>query len=74
MANAVYYNKQSSTVNDTVTLTTKMIPFLDVNVKVSYKKQQDSQIHEYIVKSISHDLGGMTSTITLHRFYPLYIN
>ncbi len=73
-ANAVYYNKQSSTVNDTVTLTTKMIPFLDVNVKVSYKKQQDSQIHEYIVKSISHDLGGMTSSITLHRFYPLYIN
>lgn len=74
MANAVYYNKQSSTINDTVTLTTKMMPFLDVNVKVSYKKQQETKSHEYIVKSISHDLGGMTSTITLHRFYPLYIN
>lgn len=74
LANAIYYNKQSSTINDVVTLTTKMIPFLDVNVKVSYQKQQDSETHEYIVKSISHDLSRMTSTITLHRFYPLYFD
>lgn len=74
LANAVYYNKQSSTINDIVTLTTKMIPFLDVNVKVSYQKQQDSETHEYIVKSVSHDLSQMTSTITLHRFYPLYFD
>lgn len=72
MANAVYHNRQSSTINDTVTLTTKMIPFLDVNVKVSYQKQQESEVHEYIVKSVSHDLEGMTSSITLHRFHPLY--
>ncbi|MBD5537586.1 MAG: DUF5048 domain-containing protein [Lachnospiraceae bacterium] len=74
MANAVFQNRQSSTINDTVTLTTKMIPFLDVNVKVSYQKQQESEIHEYIVKSVSHDLEGMTSTITLHRFHPLYFD
>jgi len=73
-ANAVYYNKQSSTINDIVTLTTKMIPFLDVNIKVSYRKQQDSETHEYIVKSVSHDLSKMTSTVTLHRFYPLYFD
>ncbi len=74
MANAVYHNRQSSTINDTVTLTTKMIPFLDVNVKVSYQKQQESEMHEYIVKSVSHDLEGMTSSITLHRFHPLYFD
>lgn len=74
MANAVYHNRQSSTINDTVTLTTKLIPFLDVNVKVSYQKQQESEVHEYIVKSVSHDLEGMTSTITLHRFHPLYFD
>lgn len=74
MANAVFQNRQSSTINDTVTLTTKMIPFLDVNVKVSYQKQQESEIHEYIVKSVSHDLENMTSSITLHRFHPLYFD
>lgn len=74
MANAVYHNRQTSTINDTLTLTTKMIPFLDVNVKVSYQKQQESEIHEYIVKSVSHDLEGMTSSITLHRFHPLYFD
>ncbi|MCM1128063.1 MAG: hypothetical protein NC429_16535 [Lachnospiraceae bacterium] len=72
MANAFYHNRLSSTINDTVTLTTKMIPFLDVNVKVSYQKQQDFEAHSYIVKSVSHDLESMTSTITLHRFHPLY--
>ena len=70
--NAIYYNKKSSSWSDTVTLTTKLIPFLDVHQKVSYKKQQESEIHQYIVKSIQHNLSGMTSSITLYRFYPLY--
>ena len=72
--NALYYNKKSSTSNDIVTLTTKMIPWLDVNIKVSYKKQQESEEHEYIVKSIANDLSSMTSNITLYRFYPLYFD
>lgn len=70
--NAVYYNKKSSSCNDIVTITTKMIPFLDVNIKVSYKKQQEEEIHEYIIKSVSNDLGDMTSSITMERFHPLY--
>lgn len=70
--NAVYDNKKSSTTNDIVTITTKMIPWLDVNVKVSYKKQQETEMHEYIIKSISNDLASMTSNITMYRFYPLY--
>lgn len=72
--NAYYYNKKSSTWNDVVTITTNMIPWLDVNIKVSYRKQQESEAHEYIIKSISNDFGNHTSTITLHRFYPLYFN
>ena len=71
-SNALYYNKNASTTNDIVTITTHMIPWLDVNVKVSYKKQQESEEHEYIIKSISNDLGGMSTSITMHRFYPLY--
>lgn len=73
-SNALYYNKKSSTSNDIVTLTTHMIPWLDVNVKVSYKKQQESVEHEYIIKSISNDLGSMSTSITMHRFYPLYFD
>lgn len=72
LSNAIYYNQKSSTWNDIVTLTTKLIPWLDVNIKVSYKKQQETDEHEYIVKSISNNLDGMTSSIVLHRFYPLY--
>lgn len=71
-SNALYYNKNASTTNDIVTITTHMIPWLDVNVKVSYKKQQESEEHEYIIKSISNDLGNLSSSITMHRFYPLY--
>lgn len=72
LENAIYFNKQSSTVNDTVTIITKMIPFLDVNIKVRYKKQQDDSEHEYIIKSISHNIEACTSQITMYRFYPLY--
>lgn len=72
LENAIYYNKKASTFNDIVTITTTMIPWLDVNTKVSYKKQQETEVHEYIVKSISNDLSNNTSSITLHRFYPLY--
>ncbi len=71
LQNAVYYNKLSSTTKDTVTITTHMIPWLDVNTKVSYQKQQESKAHEYMIKSISHDLSNYSTSITLHRFYPL---
>lgn len=70
--NAIYQNKISSSMNDVVTIQTKMIPFLDTNIKVSYKKQQDDEVKEYIIKSIDNNLDSCTSTITMYRFYPLY--
>lgn len=70
--NAIYYNRQSTSFNDVITITTKMIPFLDVNEKVSYCKKQEQKTLEYIIKSISHNLESMTTTITMYRFYPLY--
>lgn len=71
-SNAIYYNQKSSIMNDTVTICTKMIPWLDVNIKVSYKKQQENTEKQYIIKSVSHNLEEMTSTITMYRFSPLY--
>ena len=73
MENAIYYNKKASTTNDIVTITTLMLPWLDIYQKVSYRKQQESVEHEYVIKSVSNDLSSLTSTITMYRFYPLYI-
>lgn len=70
--NAIYYNKQSSSIYDTVTITTKLLAFLDVNEKIEYKKQQEEVSHHYITKSIEHSLESETSQITMYRFYPLY--
>lgn len=70
--NAIYYNRQSSSINDTVTITTKMMPFLDTNVKVEYQKLQDDESHEYIIKEITNNTDNNTSTIVMYRFYPLY--
>ena len=72
LENAVYYNRKSSSVYDIVKIRTKMIPFLDVNEKVEYKKQQDADPHFYIIKSIVNNTDSGTSDITMYRFYPLY--
>lgn len=72
MENAIYQNRISSSLNDTITINTKMIPWLDVMCKVSYKKAQESEPEQYLVSSISHNVDSSTSSITLTKFYPLY--
>lgn len=70
--NSIYYNKITSSVHDVVTITTKQIPFLDVNVKVEYQKQQEEKPAPYIIKSVSNETDSFISHITMYRFYPLY--
>lgn len=70
--NAIYYNRKSTSMNDTITISTKMIPFLDVNVKVEYQKQQDNEVKQYIVKSVSNDTESNITHIVMYKFYPLY--
>lgn len=72
MENSIYYNRKSSSMNDTIGLTTKLVPWLDILCKVEYKKAQDSEANPYLVQSITHNVSNGTSTITLSRFYPLY--
>lgn len=69
--NAIYQNTKSSSMNETVQISTKLIPWLDVNCKIEYKKT-DGTIAQYIIKRISNNLVQCTSTITLQKFYPLY--
>lgn len=70
--NAIYQNTISSSMNDTVEIVTKLVPWIYENSKVEYKRQNGTSIEQYIVKNITHDLAGMTSSITLQKFYPLY--
>ena len=70
---AEYENWKNCRLTDNITLTTKLCPFLDVNIKVSYRRHDENDVKQYIIKSVSHDFSGGTSSITMMRFYPLYI-
>jgi len=69
---AVYENWKNCRLTDQITITTLLLPFLDVNIKVSYKPKNCEEERQYIIKSVSHDFAGFTSTITMYRFYPSY--
>ena len=57
---------------DSISITTKLAPFVDVNLKVGYRRQDNGVFEHYVIKSISHDLSGGTTTWQLMHFYPLY--
>ena len=72
IARAHYENWKSVRLTDNITLTTLLMPWLDVNTKCSYRVQNSAETKQYIIKSVSHDFSGMTSSITMMSFYPLY--
>ena len=72
LARAHFNNWQTCRLTDNITLTTLLLPWLDVNTKVSYRMQNSDMVGQYIVKNIQHDFSGMTSQITMMTFYPLY--
>ncbi len=69
---AKWENWKNCRLTDNITITTALLPFLDVNKKVSYKRSDSDREQQYIISSISHDFAGYTTTITMYRFYPLY--
>lgn len=69
---AHYENWKTARLTDNITLQTILMPFLDVNAKVSYRMQNSDEVKQYIIKNVSHDFSGLTSTITMMTFYPLY--
>ena len=69
---AVHENWKNCRLTDQITITTALLPFLDVNKKVSYKPANSGEERQYIIKSINHDFTGYTSTITMYRFYPAF--
>lgn len=69
---AVWENWKNCRLTDNITVSTKIAPFADVNIKVEYRPSSEEVDHQYIVKAISHDWAGGTTSWTLQRFYPLY--
>lgn len=68
---AEYENWIVSRLTDSITLETVIIPFLEVNQKVQYKKLSDGTISSYIIKNISYSFTDGTMTITMSKFYEL---
>lgn len=66
---AEYENWLAGRFQDSLTLETVIIPFLETNKKIQYKKLSDGSIDFYIVKSLSYSFNSGTMTINMSRFY-----
>ena len=67
-------NYRSSRLTDTISLTTKLLPYADVNQKVTYQRSDLDAPQEYLITSLSHDISGGTTNWTIVRYYPQYID
>ena len=68
---AEYLTYTTTAMMDTVNLTTLVIPWLDVNMKIEYKPHnlgKDDPANQYIVKSFSWSVGNGTMSLVLYKF------
>lgn len=72
LARAEYENWKNCRLTDSITIQTKIIPFLEVNTKCSYRRSDKKMPEEYLIKSLSHSFSEGTTTWNLCKFYPLY--
>lgn len=68
---AEYENWLVSRLTDSITLESVIIPFLEVNQKIQYKKLSNGSVDSYIIKSLSYSFIEGTMTITMNKFYEL---
>jgi hypothetical protein len=71
---AEYELWKKARLTDGLTVTTLLVPWLDVNEKIEYAARylNTNTPVEWIIKSISMDLGSGTMGLTLSRYYPYY--
>ena len=72
---AEYKHWTLSRLTDSVTVECLLVPWLDVNQKVSYIPKYINTSHqpvEFIIKSINISLGEGTMTLTMSRYWPYY--
>lgn len=66
----------SSRLTDSLSIDCILIPWLDVNNKISYTANmtKDHTAQQYMINAISFDIGDGTMRIKMSRFYPYYPN
>lgn len=72
---AEYKHWTLSRLTDSVTVECLLVPWLDVNQKVSYIPKYINTSHqpvEFIIKSINISLGEGTMTLAMSRYWPYY--
>lgn len=65
---AEYLTYKTTAMMDTINLTTQVIPWLEVNQKVSYKSKLSHELNQYIVKSLNWTTGDGTMSLVLYKF------
>ena len=69
---AQYETYYSTAMMDTITLTTLVVPWIEVNNKIEYtplySKKYAGETSQYIVKNLSWNTGNGTMTMTLYKF------
>lgn len=72
---AEYMLQKCGRLTDSVTVDCLLVPWLDVNQKISYIPRYidtNGEPLDFIIKKISITLGEGTMTLTLSRYYPYY--
>ena len=70
-----YMLQKCGRLTDSVTVECLLVPWLDVNQKISYIPRYidtNGEPLDFIIKKISITLGEGTMTLTLSRYYPYY--
>lgn len=74
LARAEYENWKAARLVDTISITIKLCLFLDVNKKIEFQRYDQEEVGQFIITSVSHDFMGGTSTVSMTRFWPLYMD
>lgn len=68
---AEYLNYTTTAMQDTITLTTMVIPWLDVNTKIQYRSLYNGDTKDpetWIAKNLNWNVGDGTMSLTLYKF------
>ena len=69
---AAYENWLKTRWQDTVTITMKIVPWMDVNQKIQFTSPSTGTLGTYLVQKIDMDLNAWTMTVQCQTFYPVY--
>lgn len=65
---AEYLTYKATAMMDTISLSTIVVPWLEVNTKIEYTPQYNNETSQYIVKNLSWSTGEGIMSMTLYKF------